>query len=72
MATGQAKEAEAVLKSALAADPSYAPAIRSLGLLYERKGDKATAVKLLRKYLRLAPWAPDAKSVKKRIASLGG
>jgi len=51
-------------------DAAYAPGYRGLGLVYERQGKNGAAVKMLRRYLRLAPWASDAGSIKKRISSM--
>ncbi len=69
---GNLGEAEAKLKSALAADPSYAAAHRGLGLVYERAGNRSQAARHLRRYLKLAPKAPDAEAMRKRLAALGG
>jgi hypothetical protein len=69
---GNLVEAEKRFKDALAADAQYAPAHRGLGLVYERAGKNAQAVKHLRTYLKLAPGAADAAAIRKRIAGLGG
>ncbi len=58
--------------AATRADPGYAAAYRGLGLVYERAGDKRRAIRALKKYLRLSPGAPDAESVRQRLARLRG
>jgi tetratricopeptide (TPR) repeat protein len=41
-----------------------------LGELYEKKGDKADAVKYYKEYLQVLPKAPDAKKIQNRIDKL--
>jgi regulator of sirC expression with transglutaminase-like and TPR domain len=69
---GKTTDARRAFRDAIRLDPGYAPAHRGLGLAYERSGEKRAAVKELEKYLRLAPGARDAASVRKRIERLGG
>jgi len=39
---------------------------------YEKKGDKAEALKYYKEYLQVFPTAPDAKNVRKKIEKLSG
>lgn len=55
---------------ARAKDSRYAPAYRGLGMAYERKGDKKRAVRAFDTYLRLAPSASDAASIRERLERL--
>lgn len=41
-----------------------------LGGLYEKKGDKADAVKYYKEYLEVLPKAPDAKKIRNKIDKL--
>ncbi len=50
--------------------PDFARAYHLLGEAYEKKGDKAEAVKAYQKYLEILPSADDAKKVRKRIEKL--
>jgi tetratricopeptide (TPR) repeat protein len=50
--------------------PKYAAGHRQLGLAYAERGEKASAVAALQKYLALAPNAKDAPLIKKRIRAL--
>ena len=61
--------AQTKFQNALRSDPSFAPAYRGLGTIYEQHGDKQ-AVWLFNKYLELDPEAADAKSIKRRIKKL--
>ena len=69
---GRNSQAEKAFRAAIKADPNYSLPNRGMGLVSERKGRKKQAVKWLRKYLRLAPKAGDAKSIRARISRLGG
>ncbi len=68
--SGKPAEAEREFRSAVAADPTFAPAHRGLGLLYQRSSKKILAIKHLRTYLKLAPLAPDAAALRKHLESL--
>ncbi len=57
-------------QSAVAKDPSYALAHRSMGLIYDRMGDRARAAKSYRAYLKLQPRAKDAALIKSRLEKL--
>ncbi len=50
--------------------PNFARAYHLLGEAYEKKGDKAEAVKAYRKYLEILPSAEDAGKVRKRVEKL--
>ena len=50
--------------------PNFAKPYLLLGEAYEKKGDKAEAVKAYRRYLEILPSAPDAGKVRNRIAKL--
>jgi eukaryotic-like serine/threonine-protein kinase len=69
---GSFKEAVAVYKQALAIDRGYAPALRGLGLAYQRMGFDQLAIDSFKRYLALSPGAADAPSIQKRIEQLGG
>src|SRR5690606_25540033 len=59
-ARGDTRGALASLRTARAANPSYAPTWRGLGLVYEKLGQKAQARAAYKRYLQLAPRASDA------------
>jgi hypothetical protein len=67
---GNIAAARGKFQAALSASPRFAPAHRGLGLVYERSGQKVKAVRSLQTYLRLAPSAPDAASIRTRIDRL--
>ncbi|MBI5509889.1 MAG: protein kinase [Deltaproteobacteria bacterium] len=69
---GKLDDAERSYKGALAADPAFAPAYRALGLLHQRRGNRALAIKNLRAYLNLSPWAEDAEATQARLKELAG
>jgi Tfp pilus assembly protein PilF len=48
----------------------YAKPRMLLAQIYEKRGDKANAVKYYREYLQVYPHAPDAKKVQAKIAKL--
>ena len=67
---GKLAEAQKKYIAALRISPGYAPALRGLGLVYEKSGQKAKAIKSLQAYLRLAPKAADAAAIRARIERL--
>lgn len=67
---GDPDEAIRAYQRVLASAPTYASGYRGLGLAYAEKGDTASAIKALRKYVELAPRAKDAVLVQKRIEML--
>ncbi|HEU5060214.1 MAG TPA: tetratricopeptide repeat protein, partial [Kofleriaceae bacterium] len=69
---GQLAEARKKYESALAQNSRYPAAHRGLGFVYQRLGDRARALRHLKRYLELSPRAGDAAEVKKRIDALGG
>jgi len=69
---GKFDDAEATLRQSLKVDRRYAPAYRGLGILYQRTGATAKALDAFKKYLKLAPQAPDAAAIEARIEQLGG
>ncbi len=70
--TGHLADARKKYESALAQNSRYPAAHRGLGFVYQRMGDRAKALKHLKRYLELSPRAGDAAEVKKRIDALGG
>src|SRR4029079_10360640 len=69
---GHLAEAKEKYEASLAQTSRYPAAHRGLGFVYQRLGDRAKALKHLRRYLDLSPNARDAAEVKKKIESLGG
>jgi hypothetical protein len=69
---GRLAEAKKKYEAALAQDSRYPAAHRGLGFVHQRLGDRAKALRYLRRYLELAPHARDAGEVEKRIEALGG
>ena len=67
---GKLAEAQKKYVAALRVSPGYAPALRGLGLVYEKSGQKTKAIKSLQAYLRLAPKAADAAAIRARIERL--
>jgi predicted Zn-dependent protease len=65
-----AGDAKAAYQAALAKSATCAPAHRGLGLLCRKSGDTAGAVEHFRKYVELAPTAPDAKYISEYLNSL--
>ena len=51
---------------------NYAEPRRLLGEAYEKKHDKANAVKYYKEYLQVYPTAPDAKKIQNKIDKLSG
>ncbi|HEY8141087.1 MAG TPA: protein kinase [Kofleriaceae bacterium] len=70
--TGRLADARKKYESALAQNSRYPAAHRGLGFVYQRMGDRARALKYLKRYLELSPRAGDAAEVRKRIDALGG
>jgi eukaryotic-like serine/threonine-protein kinase len=59
-------------QEALRVDRGLAIAHRGLGLVHQRQGRAAQAIRSFRTYLRMAPRARDAEDIRKRIQALGG
>jgi len=51
-------------------DKKFAPAYRGLGELYEDWDRYADALEAYRAYLKIAPRAPDAKRIKRKLKTL--
>jgi tetratricopeptide (TPR) repeat protein len=50
--------------------PNFAKPRLLLGEVYEKKGEKESAVKYYKEYLQVYPSAPDGKRIQKRIGKL--
>ena len=61
---GDARGALALLQKARAAKPGFAPTWRTLGLVYEKLGDKTASKSAFQRYLTLVPNAPDAATIR--------
>lgn len=59
-------------KDAIQARASFAKPRLLLAEAYEKKDDKATAVKYYKEYLQVEPHAPDAQKIQKKIEKLSG
>ena len=70
-ARGDNAGALATLRASASANRSYAPTWRGLGLVYEKLGNKALAKLAFKRYLQLAPDAPDADQIRDRMERLG-
>jgi hypothetical protein len=69
---GQLASARLKFREAIRWHQGYASPYRGLGLLYEREGNRAKAVRVLKQYLKLAPGASDAAKIRDRVERLGG
>lgn len=69
---GNLSSAERSFRAALKAHPGMASAYRGLGFVYSRRGARRAAVRAFKRYLRMAPRARDAETIRKRIEGLGG
>ena len=67
---GKAAEASRRFKDAIDVDSRHAPSYRGLGLAYQSMGKKDKAAAAFKKYLKLAPSAPDAASIRTRLESM--
>jgi predicted Zn-dependent protease len=56
---------------ALELAPDFAPSYRAQGLLHYKRGEKALAAPLFRRYLELAPGAPDRDYVESYLKDVG-
>jgi tetratricopeptide (TPR) repeat protein len=59
--------AEAAFETAVREQPDWAPAVYNVGVVSARRGDRDKAVEHLRRYLSLAPDAPDVADVSRTI-----
>jgi tetratricopeptide (TPR) repeat protein len=64
---GKDKDAEPLLKQAIAADEKFSQAYYELGMLYVRAGKNADARTNLQKYLELEPTGKDAATAKEML-----
>jgi eukaryotic-like serine/threonine-protein kinase len=69
---GRLPEAISIFRGATMAHTGNAVAWRGLGLANERLGRHPEAIQSYQRYLRLAPGARDADSVRQRVNNLGG
>jgi tetratricopeptide (TPR) repeat protein len=67
---GNGEAAVAAYREAVRLAPSDPIGYRGLGLAYEQQGDKPAALRALRKYLKLAPNAPDRQIIARRVELL--
>jgi len=67
---GDGKGALAAYREAVRSAPNDPIGFRGLGLAYEQQGESAQAIKALRRYLKLAPDAPDRELIAKRIEKI--
>lgn len=65
-------EARQHLADAIAADETFAPAYRELGLVHYRMGDREAAVAALEGFLEIAPDGEQAEQVREMIDELRG
>jgi Flp pilus assembly protein TadD len=65
---GNYADAEPVLVRAVLVDPSFPDGWRHLGIARAQLGDREGARRAYKKYLALAPNAPDAADVRKILA----
>jgi tetratricopeptide (TPR) repeat protein len=64
---GQTAGAAAAFEAAVREEPNWAPAAYNAGVVYAQRGERAKAMEQLRRYLALAPGAPDAVAVSRAI-----
>ena len=67
---GRLPDAIARFREATLMAPGYAPAWRGLGIANERMSRNADALRAFRRYIQLAPTAPDAPRIQARIEAL--
>jgi len=67
---GDSKGAIAAYRDAIRAAPADPSAFRGLGLAYEQQSEPVFAARALRRYLKLAPNAPDREIVARRLERL--
>ncbi len=67
---GDTKTALQTFKRAQAANPSYAPTWRGLGMVHEKLGNSGAAKAAFQRYLILAPNASDAAQIRTRMGTL--
>ena len=70
LSSGDSAGAIRAYEEAISHDRAHPPGYRGLGLAYAAGGNRAAALRYLRRYLRLAPRASDRRAIEKRIRSL--
>jgi len=70
-ARGETTAALLTFRSSLANSPNFAATWRGLGLVYEKLGNRSQARSAFRRYLQLAPSAPDGEQIRDRMERLG-
>jgi eukaryotic-like serine/threonine-protein kinase len=68
--SGDTKAAIDLFEASIGKSKGYAPAYRGLGMAYEKRGEKRRALRAFETYLRLAPDASDADTIRKRMEKL--
>lgn len=68
---GDADLAKSEYTLSLELAPRFAPSYRALGLLHYKRGEKALAAPLFKRYLELAPAAPDREYVEAYLKDTG-
>jgi superkiller protein 3 len=68
---GKLPQAEAAFRSAIEAKPTYVAAHNNLAITLERMGQRAEAIKILEKALKIAPDDPDVRANLERMRSSG-
>lgn len=64
---GRIASAEAAFETAVREDPDWAPAAYNAGVMSAARGDRTKAADHLRRYLALAPGAPDVADVSRTL-----
>jgi Flp pilus assembly protein TadD len=67
---GDAKGAIAAYREAVKSAPTEPIGFRGLGLAYEHEGETGAALRAFKRYLKLAPAAPDREIIQRRIDRL--
>lgn len=70
MRKGSYDAAIARFQDAIEQKADYAKPRLLIAQIYEKKGEKVSAVKYYKEYLQVYPHAPDAKKIQEKIASL--
>jgi hypothetical protein len=70
-AHGDTTSAVSAFRALIAREPTHSASWRTLGIVYETRGDKARAHDAYRQYLRLVPHAEDAPQIRERMERLG-
>jgi tetratricopeptide (TPR) repeat protein len=68
--SGDLKTALTTLKRAQLANPGYAPTWRTLGMVYEKLGQRTAARLAFQRYLKISPNASDVTTIRARMEHL--